>query len=119
MDNKNVISSALRELGIGSNYIAQQRTLVAIQLALEDEDRLLYVTKGIYQPVGEICGCKWTAVERNLRTVIQRVWRVNQEGLARMAGYPLLEPPTASDFIEILSHYIRHNHGVADSNAAV
>lgn len=110
MNVTQTIESTLRELGIGSNYIAQQRTVVAIRLALEDEDRLLYVTKEIYYPAGEICGCKWTAVERNIRTVVQRVWRINPSGLAQMAGYPLLEPPTASDFVEILAHYIRHHH---------
>ena len=30
-----------------------------------------------------------------------------------MAGYPLSEAPTASDFVEILSHYIRKHGAVA------
>ena len=109
MDHTQIIEDTLRQLGVGGNYIAQQRAVTAIQLAIEDEDRLLYVTKNIYLPVAQICGCKWTAVERNLRTVVQRVWRINPEGLAQMAGYPLSEPPTASDFIEILAHYIRRS----------
>ena len=106
MDHTQIIEDTLRQLGVGGNYIAQQRAVTAIQLAIEDEDRLLYVTKNIYLPVAQICGCKWTA---NLRTVVQRVWRINPEGLAQMAGYPLSEPPTASDFIEILAHYIRRS----------
>lgn len=88
MDHTQIIEDTLRQLGVGGNYIAQQRAVTAIQLAIEDEDRLLYVTKNIYLPVAQICGCKWTAVERNLRTVVQRVWRINPEGLAQMAGLP-------------------------------
>ena len=107
MDNTAIIEATLRELGIGSNYIAQQRVVTAIALALEDEDRLFSVTRKIYAPAGERCGCSWAAVERNIRTTVQRVWRINPQGLIKMAGYPLAEPPTASDFIEIVAHYPR------------
>lgn len=117
MEYNQIIRDSLRELGVGGNYIAQQRAVVAIQLAIEDEDRLLYVTRDIYLPVAQICGCKWTAVERNLRTVVQRVWRINPAGLARMAGYPLSEPPTASDFIEILAHYLRRKLSISTASA--
>ena len=109
MDHTQIIEDTLRQLGVGGNYISQQRAVTALQLTIEDEDRLLYVTKNIYLPVAQICGCKWTAVERNLRTVVQRVWRINPEGLAQMAGYPLREPPTASDFIENLAYYTRRS----------
>ena len=45
MDHTQIIEDTLRQLGVGGNYIAQQRAVTAIQLAIEDEDRLLYVTK--------------------------------------------------------------------------
>ena len=51
MDHTQIIEDTLRQLGVGGNYIAQQRAVTAIQLAIEDEDRLLYVTKNIYLPV--------------------------------------------------------------------
>ena len=41
MEHTKIIQDTLRELGIGKNYISQKRTVVAIQLALENEDRLL------------------------------------------------------------------------------
>ena len=102
MEYAQIIRDTLRQLGVGGNYIAQQRTVAAIQMAVDDENRLLHVTKSIYYPAAEICGCKWSTVERNIRMVIQRVWRINPQGLIRMAGYPLNEPPTASDFTEVL-----------------
>ena len=82
-------------------------------LALEDEYRLLHGTKDIYCAVAEICGCKWTTVERSIRLVVKRILSDNAEGLIHMAGYPLSEAPTASDFVEILSHYIRKHGAVA------
>lgn len=104
-----IIQDALRKLGIGKNYISQKRTVVAIQLALEDEDRLLRVKKNIYIPTAEICGCSWNAVERNIRTVVEKAWEVNRNGLVKMAGYPMSEPPTASVFIEIMVYYLQKN----------
>ena len=52
-------------------------------------------------------------MERSIRLVVKRVWSDNAEGLIHMAGYPLSEAPTASDFVEILSHYIRKHGAVA------
>ena len=51
--------------------------------------------------------CHWTAVERNIRTVIQRVWRVNPTLLQKMARYPLTEAPTTRDFLSIITAYIQ------------
>ena len=113
MEHTQIIQDTLRELGAGRKRVTQRRTVVAIGLALEDEDRLLHVTKEIYHAAAEICGCKWTAVERSIRLVVQRIWSDNAEGLIQMAGYPLSEAPTASDFVEILSHYIRKRGAVA------
>ena len=99
MEHMKIIQDTLRELGIGKNYISQKRTVVVIQLALEDEDRLLRVKKGIYIPAAEQCNCTWSAVERNIRTVV--------DGLIKMAGYPMSGPPTASEFIEIMVYHIQ------------
>lgn len=113
MEHTQIIQDTLRELGAGRKRVTQRRTVVAIHLALEDEDRLLHVTKDIYCAAAEIFGCKWTTVERSIRLVVKRVWSDNAEGLIQMAGYPLSEAPTASDFVEILSHYIRKHGAVA------
>ena len=81
MEHAQIIRDTLRQLGVGGNYIAQQRTVAAIQMAVDDENRLLHVTKSIYYPAAEMCGCKWSTVERNVRMVVQRVWRINPQGL--------------------------------------
>ena len=84
---------------------------------MENEDRLEAVTKEIYREVAKRCGCNWSAVERNIRTVVQRAWRINRPLLIRMAGYPLEVPPTASEFIAIVANYIQRTSPKQDDPA--
>ena len=104
MNEINVIRRELRALGITRRCRCYGRIVMAIQLAVDQEDSLEAVTKEIYWEVGSRCGRKWTAVERNIRTAVQIAWRTNPELLREMAGYPLDGPPTASEFLEILSN---------------
>ena len=98
MNEINVIRRELRALGITRRCRCYGRIVMAIQLA---------VAKEIYWEVGSRCGRKWTAVERNIRTAVQIAWRTNPELLREMAGYPLDGPPTASEFLEILSNDVQ------------
>ena len=112
----NRIEDLLMSLGITRNYRGYRRTALAIQLAMEREERLEAVTKEIYWEVARLCGCTWTAVERNIRTVVQRAWRVNPARLAEMARYPLEKPPTASQFIALTAACLRRDDcGAADA----
>lgn len=93
MNEINVIRRELRALGITRRCRCYGRIVMAIQLAVDQEDSLEAVTKEIYWEVGSRCGRKWTAVERNIRTAVQIAWRTNPELLREMAGYPLDGPP--------------------------
>ena len=104
------IQDALRPFGISRCYKGAKHTAYAIYLAVTDDARLEAVTKEIYMETAAHFQCKWTAVERNIRTVAARAWRVNPDFLGQMAGYPLRCAPTASEFIEIVASYIiRHS----------
>ena len=100
------IQDILRPFGITRCYKGFQHTTYAIYLALQDESRLEAITKEIYMETATHFGCKWTTVERNIRTAVARAWRVNRSLLLEMAGYPLDTEPTASEFIEIIATYI-------------
>ena len=99
MNEINVIRRELRALGITRRCRCYGRIVMAIQLAVDQEDSLEAVTKEIYWEVGSRCGRKCTAV--------QIAWRTNPELLREMAGYPLDGPPTASEFLEILSNDVQ------------
>lgn len=100
------IHNTLHTLGITRNYDGYRLTLAAVQLALEDANRLRFVTGQIYRPVSVICSCPLAHVERNIRTVIFRAWHVNKAFLFKIAGYPLDAPPSVSLFIEMLVDYL-------------
>lgn len=100
------VQDTLRLFGITKCYKGFKHTAFAICLAVQDEARLEAVTKEIYMVTASHFNCKWTAVERNIRTAVARAWKVNRPLLFEMAGYPLSSAPTASEFIEILASYI-------------
>ena len=63
MNEINVIRRELRALGITRRCRCYGRIVMAIQLAVDQEDSLEAVTKEIYWEVGSRCGRKWTAAE--------------------------------------------------------
>lgn len=92
------IQETLRLFGITRCYKGFLHTAYAIQLAVENENRLEAVTKEIYMETAFHFNCTWTAVERNIRTAVARAWKINHALLCDMAGYPLTCAPTASDY---------------------
>ena len=101
-----IIQETLRLFGITRCYKGFKRTAFAVALAVAEEDRLEAVTKEIYMETASHFNCKWTAVERNIRTAVARAWKINRSLLCEMAGYPLACSPTASEYIEIIASYI-------------
>ena len=53
--------------------------------------------------------CEWRTVERNIRTLAARAWRINAPLLEQLAGYSLESAPSASEFIEILTNFTMRN----------
>lgn len=100
------IQTTLRPFGITRCYKGFRHTCYSIDLAVADDSRLEAVVKEIYMETASHFNCKWTNVERNIRTAVSRAWEVNPALLTHMAGYPLDRPPSASEFIEIISSYI-------------
>lgn len=101
------IEDVLHSLHISKNYKGYVQAMFALELALQDENRLLSVTKEIYMVVGYWEGTSWHTVERNLRTIVKRAWERNPELLERMARYQLATPPRVSEFLDIVSGYLQ------------
>ncbi|MCD8334669.1 MAG: sporulation initiation factor Spo0A C-terminal domain-containing protein [Clostridiales bacterium] len=99
-------SVELCRLGICPNYVGYQEMHLAIQLALEDPTRLTALVREVYTPVGEATGRHWTAVERNLRTVVRRAWKENPDLLVEIAGRPLERGPGTGDFLGMMWVYL-------------
>ena len=103
------IEIILRKLGIVSTYKGYKAAVIAVSLALENEDRLHSITKDIYAETARRMNATPSAIEKNLRTVARRAWGVNRTDLERMAGYRLLAPPSVSEFLDILFNYIQRS----------
>ena len=93
----------LRALGITPNYIGYFQTVDAVALCAEAPERLTQITKQVYMEVGKRYGVKWTAVERNIRTVARIAWERSRALLEEMVGCELSSRPFSSLFVAALT----------------
>ena len=107
-----IIVSDLRTLGVGRQYLGYNITIKAVRMVLTDENRLLCIKQGVVIPLSEQQHCDWRTIERNIRTVIHRAWSVNRAYLGELAGYPMHQEPTVTEFVEILSAHILRQHSM-------
>ena len=100
-----IIQHLLYSLGITEQYTGFFQTVYAVQLSIGDIDRLQLVTKLIYPDVAGRYGTTWTAVERNIRTIISIAWDTDPLLLSELAGFPLRRKPTNTNFLAILTYF--------------
>lgn len=101
------IHDLLRSLGITAKYCGYSMTVKACNLIMDDETRLLRVTKLLYPIVAQQCGVGKITVERNIRTVVYKAWDTNREKLCEIARFNLTAPPTATEFLDMLVSHLR------------
>ena len=109
------IPQFLHRLGITKCYIGYKRVILLLELALENEDRLEAVTKELYMETAHRLGCNWAAVERSVRTVVHKAWMTNPDFLMEIAGYPLTQAPTSSDFLAFSVNYLQRTADPSDA----
>lgn len=109
METKTIVTD-LRMLGIGRQYLGYNLTIKAVRMVVRDENRLLCIKQGVFVPLSEQQHCDWRTIERNIRTVIHRAWSVNRQYLGELAGYPICQEPTVTEFVEMLSAHILRVH---------
>lgn len=101
MDAK--IYDLLYQLGVTANYTGFFHTAYAVSLCAEQPDRLLLVTKWLYPEVAKQYQTNWKAVERNIRTVSDIIWRENRPMLEHLARRNLPQKPRTTQLLAILS----------------
>ncbi len=99
----NEIYDLLYSLGLTANYSGFFHTAYAVQLVIDNPQRLLMVTKRLYPEVARHYLTTQQAVERNIRTVINVAWEKNPQKIAELARCPVQTKPTVSQFISILA----------------
>lgn len=85
----------LYQLGVSANYKGYFHTAHAVTLCMQQQERLLLVTKWLYPDVARHYGTNWKAVERNIRTASAIAWKRNRplleallKGILRNARAP-------------------------------
>ena len=105
------IHDALRRLGLSANYQGYGQMLCALELAWEEPERLLLVTKEIYPDVAKRCRATWGAVERNLRTAVKVIWRADTPLLWEVMGKEGPERPCNARFLALLTAWLEEDEG--------
>lgn len=106
-DNMEEICDLLRRLGLRSDRAYFMYTAHALYLALDNPDRLLYITKWLYADVARYHGTSWKAVERSIREGLRIIWARNHQGLWDVAGYDIPYRPAPSYYITILLEFLQ------------
>ena len=110
MTNTQLLEQTIQSLGINKCYKGYRQLIISIELALDNETRLLNITKEIYYPAADLCNCNICNIERNIRTIINRAWNINSKRLSEIAGYTLISSSSVSEFISILVAYTEQNN---------
>lgn len=97
------IYDLLYQLGITANYIGFFHTAYGVYLAVNQPERMQFVTKWLYPDIATHYNTNWKAVERNIRSVANIAWQTNPALLQAMAKHPLYQKPSNGKFIAILT----------------
>ncbi len=101
------LKELLRILHISKAYDAYPLLVTAVELAMEDEDRLLRVTKLLYPEIARRHGTSTVCVQKNLRKVIAVCWEHDGKNrIQAISGLCYEQKPTPEIFIGILADYM-------------
>ena len=105
---KSDISRLLNKMGIVASIKGYHFIRKGIMMAVENEDIVLCMTKGLYPDIAREYDTTPAKVERAIRHAIESTWkRKGKEIFSEFAGYCPLEKPTNGQFIAALSEYFR------------
>ena len=111
MEYRLITKSVLHQLGIGKTYSGYDYILRSIELIMLNEDVLTNVTKILYIDVAKEYHTSQTCVERNIRKVIEVIWKHANENSAHIQKIfgekHMLQKPSNKEFLELLYEYIK------------
>ncbi len=102
------ISVLLSRMGISASIKGYHFIRKAVMMAVEDQDVLVGITKGLYPDIAKMYRTTASKVERAIRHAIESAWKKNgPQVYFEVAGYLPAEKPTNGQFIAALSEYFR------------
>ncbi len=105
---ENVISKLLNSMSITASIKGYHFIREGVVMVVENKGAILSMTKGLYPDIAKKYNTTAGKVERAMRHAIETAWkRTGKEVFSEMAGYCPVAKPTNSQFIAIMSEYIR------------
>lgn len=102
MEMQVAIFRLLYWLGLTANYTGFFQLASALQLCVEQPQRLTSVTKTVYPAVAKQHQTNWRSVERNIRTAGDVIWQNNKDRLELLAQQTLDSRPRNVQLLAIL-----------------
>ena len=96
----------IRRLGVTSKYKGYFFVTDAINLAMNYHNKPIKITKDMYPYLASKYKTTPMNIEHNIRTVINVCWEKNKKGMDEIAGYPLADKPTNSEFVDMIAYYL-------------
>ena len=111
MSHEFAVKSILHQLGIGKSYKGYDYIVYAIHMLLLDESLLQCVTKSLYIDIARAYHTSSICVERDIRKVIEIIWKHNQENRLLIISifglkYSLAKPSNKA-FLDLLYEYVK------------
>ena len=111
MSHEFTIKSVLHQLGVGKSYKGYDYILHAINMILHDESLLHCVTKILYIDIAREYHTSSTCVERNIRKVIEVIWKQKDRNMGLIISIfglrHLSTKPSNKEVLDLLYEYIK------------
>lgn len=102
------VESVLTALHIPEDLDGYRYLTFSITLNIQEPERVRYITKDLYPDTAIRFRSTVSRVERAMRTAVKTCWNSGgRKTLDRMAGFHLIQRPTNSQFIRLVTKYIR------------
>ena len=104
---ENLVVDVLKRFKITPLYRGYDYMIDAVKITLNDNSCLRYVTKQIYPEIAKVYKTDWKNVERDIRTVIDVIWKNGgKDFFYESAGEYLEKRPRNARFIEMMVEYV-------------
>ena len=103
------IYKMIQDLGIFQTHLGFRYLCYGLQLAVQDEDYLLLLTKALYPQIASHYRTTPTCVEHDIRNAVRMAWRRRQMQirLEELAGYHFSTCPSTGEIFSILVSYLQ------------
>lgn len=103
---RQIFHKEIKKMGIQDNLLGEEYFYIAMDIIQEEPLRLCCMSKMLYIDIAKQTGTNPACIERNLRTLISKLWNIdNHKYLNKIAGYQLKKKPTNREFLDMMMVY--------------